>query len=251
MPELEMNITSINSLYEMLNSSNSIQKIYISQVRRGEKINQIKDLCRQKGIVFQIVPQGIIDRKTGGKNQGVFAQVSPVRFYKISEILENVTSGFILVLDRIHDTGNIGAIIRSAVAAQVDGIIVSLRKSAPINETVLKTSAGSLIKAKIVLSKNLTNDIRILKKNQFWVVATDVKRGIPYHQYDFKNRTAVIVGNEETGISPLVKKHADLLISIPYSGDVESLNVSVSAAVVLFEALRQKKSFQNEKQSKN
>lgn len=240
-----MNITSSHMLYDTLSSSHSIQKIYISQLRRGSKVEQIKDLCRKKGVVFQVVPQSFIDRKTGTKNQGFFAQVSPITFFRLSEILENVKTGLVLILDRIQDTGNLGAIIRSAVAARVDGIIVSLRKTAPINETVLKTSAGTLIKAKIVSSKNLVNDIRILKKNHFWVIAADAKKGSPYYQYDFKNKTAVIVGNEETGISPLLKKQADLLISIPHSKEVESLNVSVSAAIVLFEALRQNANFQH------
>lgn len=243
-----MNITSINSLHEMLKSSHSIQKIYISQIRRGDKIEQIKNLCRQRGIVFQIVPQSFIDRKTAGKNQGVLAQVSPIVFSRMSEIIDDMKSGLILILDRLHDTGNIGAIVRSAVAAGVDGIIVSLRKSAPVNETVLKTSSGALAKAKIVLSKNLIGDIRMLKKRQFWVVATDVKKGTPYHQYDFRHKTAVIMGNEETGISPLLKKHADFLISIPHSKEVESLNVSVSTAIILFEALRQKELFLHAKQ---
>ncbi|MCK4835112.1 MAG: RNA methyltransferase [Candidatus Aminicenantes bacterium] len=157
----DLTLTTIHSLLESLKSDQSFQKIYISQNRKGEKIEYIKQLCRQKRITFQMVPQSFIDRKTDGKNQGLFAQLSPIRFLTINDILKTIKTGLILILDRLTDTGNLGAIIRTAVAAQVDGIILPSRKSAPINETVLKTSAGSLIHARIVLSKNLANDIRI------------------------------------------------------------------------------------------
>lgn len=235
-----MNIVSINSLMESLQSDLSIQKVFISRSRRGEKIEKIKQACRHKGIPFQIVPQSFIDRKTGGRNQGLFAQIAPIRFMALRDILQSIRTGLILILDRLTDTGNLGAVVRTAVAARVDGIILPSRKSAPVNETVLQTSAGSLVHARIVLSKNLAMDIQELKKNQFWVVGTDSRARVSYTDFDFKVRTALMVGNEEKGLSPLLKKRSDQLISIPHSSQVESLNVSVSTAIVLFEALRQK-----------
>jgi 23S rRNA (guanosine2251-2'-O)-methyltransferase len=160
----------------------------------------------------------------------------------LEDILQNIKTGLVLVLDGINDTGNMGAIIRSAVAAEVDGIIIPQRNSAPINETVLKTSAGSLVKAKIVQSKNLVNDIKKLKENEFWVVGTvkEREKSVVYYAYDFTVNTAVIMGSEHKGMSPLLKKNADQLIYIPHSRNIDSLNVSAAAAVILFEALRQK-----------
>jgi len=236
----KMNIVSINSLLESLNGDQAFQRIFISQDRKDKKIDLIKQLCRQKGVIFQIVPQSAIDRKAGKQNQGIFAQLPPVRFFTVSEILNDIRTGLILILDQLNDMGNVGAIIRSAVAVGVDGIIVSSRRSAPINETVLKTSAGSLIQARIILSKNLATDIRILKERNFWVVGTDVREGSDYTEFNFKYNTALIIGNEEKGISTRLKKMSDFLITIPHSSKVESLNVSVSTAVILFEALRQK-----------
>jgi 23S rRNA (guanosine2251-2'-O)-methyltransferase len=237
-----MNINSLHALIEALQERIPINKVFISTDKKGKRIDQVITLCRQNGIVFQMVLPQTIHRKAGPNNQGVFAEVSPIRFYKIEEILHNIKTGLILILDGINDTGNMGAIIRSAVAAEVDGIFVPQRNSAPINETVLKTSAGTLVKAKIVQSKNLVNNIKKLKENEFWVVGTVKKRekSVAYYDYDFAVNTAVIIGNEHKGMSPLLKKNADQLIHIPHSDNIDSLNVSAAAAVILFEALRQK-----------
>lgn len=237
-----MNINSLHALIEALREKIPINKVFINTDKKGKRIDQVINLCRQNGVVFQMVPPQTINRKAGPNNQGVFAEVSPIRFYTLEEILQNIKTGLILVLDGINDTGNMGAIIRSAVAAEVDGIIIPQRNSAPINETVLKTSAGSLVKAKIVQSKNLVNDIKKLKENEFWVAGTvkEREKNVAYYDYDFTNKTAVIMGSEHKGLSPLLKKNADQLIYIPHSEDIDSLNVSAAAAVILFEALRQK-----------
>ncbi|NIM11657.1 MAG: 23S rRNA (guanosine(2251)-2'-O)-methyltransferase RlmB [Candidatus Aminicenantes bacterium] len=237
-----MNINSLHALIEALRERIPINKVFISTDKKGKRIDQVIKLCRQNSIVFQMVPPQTINRKAGPNNQGVFAEVSPIRFYTLEDILQNIKTGLILVLDGINDTGNMGAIIRSAVAAEVDGIIIPQRNSAPINETVLKTSAGSLVKAKIVQSKNLVSDIKKLKKNEFWVVGTvkEREKRVAYYDYDFTVNTAVIMGSEHKGMSPLLRKNADLLIYIPHSEDIDSLNVSAAAAVILFEALRQK-----------
>jgi 23S rRNA (guanosine2251-2'-O)-methyltransferase len=237
-----MNINSLHALIEALGERIPINKVFIGIDRKDKRIDQVIMLCRQNGIVFQMVPPQTINRKAGANNQGVFAEVSPIRFYTLEEILQDIKTGLILVLDGINDTGNMGAVIRSAVAAEVDGIIIPQRHSAPINETVLRTSAGSLVKAKIVQSRNLTNDIKKLQEDKFWVVGT-VKEGeknVVYYDYDFTVNTAVIMGSEHKGISPLLKKNADQLVYIPHSESIDSLNVSAAAAVILFEALRQK-----------
>jgi 23S rRNA (guanosine2251-2'-O)-methyltransferase len=237
-----MTITTINALLEVLREKLPVNKVYLGETKHDRRIDQIVRLCRENKVVFQKVPQQTINRKAGDDNQGVFAEVSPIRFYSLDEVLEDIKSGLILMLDSVNDTGNLGAIIRSAVAANVDAILIPQRHSAPINETVLKTSAGSLIKARIVHTKNLSNDIRKLKENNFWVVSTvmDPKNSIPYHQYDFKGNTAIIMGGEFKGVSPLLLKNSDQSVHIPHSSAVQSLNVSAAASVILFEALRQR-----------
>lgn len=237
-----MIITSLNALLEALKEKLPINKVFIAEHRKDRRIDEIIRLCRERKIVFQRVPQQTIARKAGTNHQGIFAESSPIRFYTLDDILKNIHSGLILVLDSINDTGNLGAIIRSAVAAGADGILIPQRHSAPVNETVLKTSAGTLLKARIVQSKNLANDVRTLKENNFWVTATvlNKEKSIPYYTYDFTANTAVIIGNEHKGTSPILQKNADQLIFIPHSADAESLNVSAATSVVLFEALRQK-----------
>lgn len=239
-----MTINSLNALIEALQERVPVNKVFISSARRDKRIERVIALCRQNKVVFQRVPQQTINRKAGPDNQGVFAEISPIRFYTLEEILKSIHTGLILVLDGIEDAGNMGAIIRGAAAADVDGIIVSQRHSAPINETVLKTSAGSLVKAKIVQAKNLTNAVNFLKENGFWVVGTvmekEKEKSVAYYNYDFTVNSAIILGGEHKGVSPLLKKNADQLVFIPHSPKIESLNVSAAAAVILFEALRQK-----------
>ncbi|UCH96037.1 MAG: 23S rRNA (guanosine(2251)-2'-O)-methyltransferase RlmB [Candidatus Aminicenantes bacterium] len=240
-----MLINSLNKLVEALEERLPINKVFISTAKKDRRIDRVIQLCRQNEVVFQMVPPQTINRKVGPDNQGVFAEISPIRFYTLEEILHNIKTGLILILDGINDPGNMGALIRSAVAAEVDGIIIPRWNSAPINETVLKASAGSLLKAKIHQAKNLVHAINHLKENGFWVVGAVMEkekdRNLAYYDYDFTANTAVIVGNEHKGISPLVKKNADQLVFIPISSNIDSLNVSAAAAVILFEALRQKK----------
>lgn len=238
-----MNILSIHALNEALREDVPVLKVMISQNRKDRRIEQIISLCRQKKIPFQMVPQETVNRKAGNDNQGIYAEISPVRFLELEDILGNIKTGLILILDCINDTGNMGAIIRSAVAANVDAVIIPQRNSAPINETVLKTSAGSLLKAPMVQVTNLSQTVDKLKKNNFWIAGTaiDTQKSIPYYNYDFTVNTAVIMGSEHKGISALLKKKSDQLIYIPHSDAVQSLNVSAATSVILFEALRQKK----------
>ncbi|HEX7503280.1 MAG TPA: 23S rRNA (guanosine(2251)-2'-O)-methyltransferase RlmB, partial [Acidobacteriota bacterium] len=186
------------------------------------------------------VPSEAVDRKAGARNQGVWAEVAPVNFCSLEEMLAAVKTGLVVVLDNIEDTGNLGAIVRTAAAVEADGVLLSVRGSAPVNDTAWKTSAGTLGKVRLVQSRNLARDIEKLKKNDFWVVAADRQAAMNFYDFDFKGRTAVILGNESRGVSPLLKKRSDQLLAIPHAAAVESLNVSAAAAILLFEAYRQK-----------
>jgi len=233
-------VTSLHALIEALRDGMPVNKVLLSRSRQGTKISTVIDLCRQRGVVFQFVPAEAVDRKAGAKNQGVWAEIAPVNFATLDSLLSQVKTGLVVVLDGIEDTGNLGAIVRMAAAVQADGVLVSIRGSAPVNDTVWKTSAGTLGKVRLVQSRNLANDMEKLKKSGFWVVVADQRAGMNFYDFDFKGKTAVILGNESKGVSALLKKNADQLLAIPHSPTVESLNVSAAAAIILFEAYRQK-----------
>jgi len=239
-----MKISSINSLIEALNSDAPINKVFISKKRKDIRIGKIISICKEKGVPFMIIPPVALNKKAGNDNQGVFAEISPVKIFTLDEILKK-SDGIILILDSVTDAGNLGAIIRTSVAAGIDGIILSRRHSAPLNETVLKTSSGALMNARIVLSKNISREMKILKEKGYWIISTDVKSGLPYYEYTFDIPTAIVIGSEGKGISTIVKKYTDQFINIPQSKKIESLNVSAATAVILFEALRQKKTKKN------
>ena len=233
-------VTSLNALIEALRDGLPVNKVLISRSRHDAKIETVVRVCRTRGVVFQFVPAEAVERKAGSKNQGVYAEIAPVDFFSLDSVLASIRTGLIVVLDGIEDTGNLGAIMRSAAAVEIDAILISIRHSAPVNETVWKTSAGALAKVRLVQSRNLAMDIEKLKKAGFWVVAADQCAKMNFYDFDFKSKTAVIFGNESKGVSPLLKKNADQLLAIPHSPAVESLNVSAAAAIILFEAYRQK-----------
>jgi len=238
-------ITSLNALIEALGDGAPVNKVQISRTRRDAKVAAVIDLCRRRGVVYQFVPAEAIERKAGGKSQGVWAEVAPVGFCRLEEVLASIRSGLIVVLDGIEDTGNLGAIVRTAAAVEADAVLLSVRGSAPVNDTAWKTSAGALAKVRLVQSRNLAQDIEKLKQSGFWIVAADQRAGTNFCDFDFRDRTAVILGNEGKGVSPLLKKNADQLLAIPHSPAVESLNVSAAAAIILFEAYRQKSALRN------
>lgn len=235
-----MKITSINSLHEALSSGAPVNKVFINEKRRDSRITKIIDLCKERGIPFILIPQAALNRKAGNDHQGVFAEISPVRFFSLDEIAKGGNDSLILILDSVTDAGNLGAIIRTAVGSGAEGIILSRRNSAPLNETVLKSSAGALMNAKVVPSKNISIEMRALREKGYWIISTDVQSGLPYHEYSFDIPTALVIGSEGKGISSIVKKYADQFITIPHPGKIESLNVSAATAVILFEALRQR-----------
>jgi 23S rRNA (guanosine2251-2'-O)-methyltransferase len=143
-------------------------------------------------------------------------------------------------LDHIEDPHNFGAIIRTAEAAGVDAIIIPKDRSVDVNSTVMKTSAGALENMKVVQVTNLTNTIKELKQKGYWFVATDME-GTDYDKVDYKGNIAIVIGNEGSGISRLVKENCDFVATIPMTGSINSLNASVAAGIILFEALKQRR----------
>ena len=229
---------------EALNSDETVSQVFILFGQEGGIIEAIRVAAKKKGIKVNQVPFEKFRQITQSKiAQGVAAYKSQQKFYDLHEIvIEAKKSAYplILILDSIQDTHNVGAILRSADCSGVDGIIVTKNNSAPINETVVKTSAGATEHVKITLINNLAQTIDELKQNGFWIVGSYLEGSKDYTTVDYKIPIAVIVGNEEKGIRKLTADKCDHLVRIPMKGKIQSLNVSVATGVLLFEILRQR-----------
>ncbi|MFN3873759.1 MAG: 23S rRNA (guanosine(2251)-2'-O)-methyltransferase RlmB [Ignavibacterium sp.] len=242
---------------EALNSDEEITQVYILFGQEGGIINAIRVAAKKKGIKVNQIPAEKFRQLVKDKNaQGVAAVKSSQKFYTLQEIiqfsknknLKALSSGessgesfpLLLILDSIQDTHNVGAILRTAECSGVDGIIITRHNSAPINETVVKTSAGASELVKICQVNNLANAIDELKKEGYWIVGSYLGNSKPYTEIDYKLPLALIVGNEEKGIRKLTAEKCDFLVHIPMKGKIQSLNVSVATGILLFEILRQR-----------
>ena len=179
-------------------------------------------------------------------NQGVIAIVPPYDYCEVEDILQEANSrnesAFILILDGIEDPHNLGAIIRTAETAGVHGIIIPKRRACSVNSTVSKVAAGAIEHIKIARVNNINDTIRYLKDNDIWICGTDMKAKKDYYDEDFKGNIAIVIGNEGFGISRLVKENCDFLVKIPMKGKITSLNASISAGIIMYEALKQRNS---------
>lgn len=229
---------------EAINSGEEIEHVYILHGQTGGIINAIRIASKKKGIRCGEVSSDKFKQITSLPNsQGVAARKSSRKYFSLQEIISfsrEKKYPLILILDSIQDTHNLGAILRTAECASVDGVIVTKHNSAPINETVVKTSAGATEHLKICLVDNLVNAIKELKENGFWIFGSSLLGAKDYTDLDYKLPAAIILGNEEKGIRRLVADNCDFLVKIPMIGKIQSLNVSVSAGILLFEVLKQR-----------
>ena len=180
-----------------------------------------------------------------GAHQGVIAIVPPFNYCEVEDILETAQKRqempFILILDGIEDPHNLGSIIRTAETAGVHGIIIPKRRAASVNSTVSKVSAGAVEHMKIARVNNINETIRYLKEQEIWICGTDMDTKVEYTKQDYKMPLALVIGSEGFGMSRLVKENCDFLVKIPMKGKITSLNASVSAGIVMYEVIRQRK----------
>lgn len=228
---------------EAILSGKEIEQIYVAFGQRGEAIDKIFAEAKKRGIkISQASLQKFQAASSNPNTQGVYAIAAENRYYDIEDLIQSSKDKkypLIVMLDSIQDTHNLGAILRSAACAGVDGVITTINNSAPINETVEKTSAGAVSYLKIARIGNLIHAIDKLKNAGFWVVgSTLVKDSKDYRTIDYKSPIALIMGNEEKGIRRLVAENCDHLIKIDMPGKFDSLNVSVATGIILFEILR-------------
>ncbi len=234
-----------NAVLELLRSGRSVDKIFIKKELEGSLL-VIAGEAKARGVVMIEARHEKLDALANGViHQGVVALAAEKEYVGIDDILkiaeDRGEKPFLVILDSINDPHNLGAIIRSCDGAGVHGVIMAKRHSAPLSPTVSKSSAGAVEHMAIAKVSNLNNTINDLKEKGIWIVGCEAD-GVKYDTIDFDMPVAVVLGSEGDGISPLVKKNCDFIASIPMLGKVNSLNVSCAAAVVLFEAARQKRS---------
>lgn len=229
---------------EAINSEEEIEHVYILFGQKGGIVDVIRIAAKKRGIKVNQIPADKFRIITSHPNaQGVAAVKPGIKFHSLESIISSSKKNkypLLLILDSIQDPHNLGAIIRTAECGGVDGIIVTKHNSAPINQTVVKTSAGATERAKICTVPNLANVLKELKENGFWIVGSSLENSKNYTEIDYKIPVAVIVGNEEKGIRRLTAENCDFLVQIPMKGKIQSLNVSVAAGILLFEILRQR-----------
>jgi 23S rRNA (guanosine2251-2'-O)-methyltransferase len=229
---------------EAINSGEEIEQVYILYGQKGGIVDAIRAAAKKRGIKINQVTSEKFKALTGHPNtQGIIAKKSSYKFFELEEIISHAKQkkyALLLLLDSIQDTHNLGAILRTAECSDVDGVILTKHHSAPVNETVVKTSAGATEHLKIAQVNNLVQAIKILKDNGFWIAGSSLENSKPYTEVDYKIPLALIVGNEEKGMRRLTSENCDILINIPMKGKIQSLNVSVAAGVILFEIMRQR-----------
>lgn len=238
-------IYGINSVTEALKArGRSFEFISIAKERHDLRLQRIIEEARRIGLPVRFVSRAELDRMAGNvAHQGVVAVTSAKQYSDLDDVIAAKRGEYslVLVLDGVEDPHNLGAIIRTADAAGVDGLIIPERRAAGVSGTVTKVSAGATAHVPIAKVTNIARTLQELKAQNLWIVGLDERAASTYDTLDFNMNCALVLGAEGKGVHDLVKKNCDFLVSIPMLGKVSSLNVSVAAGVVLFEIVRQRR----------
>jgi 23S rRNA (guanosine2251-2'-O)-methyltransferase len=223
----------------------TISRVYILQGSRDAALDQVETHAKARNIPVSLETRHRMDTLAAQENhQGVIAVVDDFKYADLQDILDNARdkkeNAFVLLLDEIEDPHNLGAIIRSADAAGVHGVVIPKNRAVEVNATVLKSSAGASEHVTTVKIANLNDAIKKLKEAGVWVVGTDIEATKYHYEYDYRQPVAIIIGNEGRGLRRLVKENCDELVKIPMAGKMSSLNASVASALMLFEVTRQR-----------
>jgi 23S rRNA (guanosine2251-2'-O)-methyltransferase len=237
-------VYGIHPLIETIKAGKEIDKVFIQKGLHGEHSAELFALLRECDIHYQHVPVEKLNRITRKNHQGVVAFVSAITYHPIEEIVQSLfekgENPLILILDRVTDVRNFGAIARTAECAGVHAILVPLQGSAQMNADAMKTSAGALNNIPVSRSGNLNESIDFLKNSGLQIVAATEKTEANYYAVDFSIPTAIIMGSEEDGVSPAYLKKCNHKVRIPMNGTTDSLNVSVAAGILIYEAVKQR-----------
>lgn len=248
-------IFGLRPVIEAIEAGKTIDKIFVQNALQGTTYAELKAILAKHKIRPNYVPVEKLNRFTRKNHQGVVAFISDVPFHKIEDILPQIfeegRTPFLLILDRLTDVRNFGAICRTAECVGVDAVIIPEKGAAPINSDAIKTSAGAIYNIKICKQNNLAHTVDFLQQSGVQVFAATEKAQKLIYDVNFTEPCALVMGNEESGISKEVLHHSDEKIKLPIEGKTQSLNVSVACGAILYEAVRQKFLINNEKLTMN
>jgi 23S rRNA (guanosine2251-2'-O)-methyltransferase len=239
----------VNAVIEALRAGRrAIAGITIAEGARDQSLQELIDLARRQNVPVKRAPRASLDRLAGGaKHQGVVAQVAAARYADAENLLATIAAQvaagaapLVVIVDGVEDPRNLGAILRTAECAGVSAVFVPERRAAGLNDTVAKTSAGAVEYLAIARVTNLSRLIEQLKERNVWVIGAAADASTNHTEWDWSRPSALVLGAEGAGLHRLVRERCDALVKIPIQGKIDSLNVSVAAGVVLFEALRQR-----------
>lgn len=237
-------VYGIRPLMEALVSEKEIEKVFLQKGMGGKTFHELMPMLREREIPYQLVPIEKLNRITRKNHQGVIAYISPVTFYNVEQLLPGIyeagRSPFILILDKVTDVRNFGAILRTAESAGVDAVLIPSKGAAQLNSGTIKSSAGAIYKVPICREHNLKEAINFLKNSGLRVAAVTEKAEKVHFDEQLTGPLALVMGSEGEGISGEYLKLADVKVRIPMLGTIASLNVSVATAVLLYEVIRQR-----------
>ena len=238
--------TGIHAVREALEAGSTFDRILIAKGRQDARVEQILQLARERGVSVRFEDRGQLDRVANTRDhQGVVAIAAARAATTLEDILERANQskgqvGLIVLLDGVEDPHNLGAVIRTVLAAGAHGVIIPERRAAGLTDTVARASAGALAHLPVAKVTNLARSMEDLKEAGYWLVGLDEAGQKSYTEVDYTSPTGIVMGSEGKGLHELTRKRCDFVVSLPTTGPVKSLNVSVATGVVLFEAIRQR-----------
>ncbi|WP_040278756.1 23S rRNA (guanosine(2251)-2'-O)-methyltransferase RlmB [Psychroserpens damuponensis] len=243
--EKETTIFGIRAVIEAIKSGENIDKIFLQKGLRGELFTELEQLLKKERLNSSYVPVEKLNRLTKGNHQGAIAQIAPITFHDIedlvSKVMESGKTPLFLLLDQLSDVRNFGAIVRTAECTGVSGIIIQKKGGAPVNGDAIKTSAGAIFKIPICKVDHIKDAVFYMQASGIKVIAATEKTDNTVYDVSFTEPCAIIMGSEGKGINPSVLKVSDERAKLPILGDIESLNVSVACGAFLYEAVRQRR----------
>ena len=234
-----------NPVIEAMETNHTMDKILIQDGLRHSQIGYIRNLAKERGIVYQFVDKRKLDKMAEGENhQGVVALAAAHSYTELEELISRAKNSdrqpLLVIADGITDPHNLGSIIRTANAAGAHGVIIPKNRSVSLNSVVAKVSAGAIEHTPVARVTNIAQTIEVLKKEGFWIVGTALEGTQLCYECDMTGAMGIVIGSEGEGMSRIVREHCDFLVKIPMLGKTESLNASVAAGVLLYEAVRQR-----------
>jgi 23S rRNA (guanosine2251-2'-O)-methyltransferase len=235
-------LTGFHAVEEALAAGRALDRIVIARGRHGERVEAVVRLARSKSVPVRFEDRLQIDRLVGTReHQGIAALAAAKPALELEDLLAAKTpQGLLVLLDGIEDPHNLGAIVRTALAAGAHGVVIPERRAVGLTDTVERASAGALAHLPVARVKNLVRAMEEMKEAGYWLIGLDERAEKKYSEADFSGQVGIVLGSEGEGLHELTRKRCDFLVSIPTSGPVRALNVSVAAGVVLFEVVRQR-----------